>query len=132
MTAAAGRKPRRGVDRKGRSKRGGKFVRLGNGIISSPAWRSLSGSAIKYYVEIRRRYNGTNNGDLSLSQREAAALLGMSGHTLQRVQDELAEKGFIKMTRRGGFCQRLASTWRLTDEKATGVGATHDYRNWTP
>ncbi len=50
MTA---KKPGRGVDRKGRSKKGGKFVRLGNSLLTSEAWRSLSGSAVKYYIELR-------------------------------------------------------------------------------
>ena len=43
----------------------------------SPAWRALSGNAIKVYIELRRRYNGGNNGDLSLSLDEGARLLSI-------------------------------------------------------
>ena len=126
------KKPGRGVDRKGRSKRGGKFVRLGNGLLTSEAWRALSGSAIKYYVELRRQFNGTNNGDLHLSLYEAHKRLGMAKDTTLRAQQELADKGFIRMTKRGGFHQRLATTWALTDEPAPTAAPAYDYRNWRP
>ena len=73
----ATKKPGRGVDKTGRSRRGGKFVRLGNGMLTSPAWRSLSGSAVKYYIELRREFNGNNNGEIHLSLEEAKKRLGM-------------------------------------------------------
>ena len=75
VSAANGRG--RGIDRQGRSKRRGKFVALGNGLLTSAAWRSLSGGAIRYYIELRRRFNGMNNGELHLSVREAVDALGM-------------------------------------------------------
>jgi hypothetical protein len=124
------KKPRRGVDNKGRSKKGGKFVRLGDGMLTSEAWKSLSGSAIKYYIELRRRYNGANNGDLHLSLEEARKCLRMARDTVLRVQQELVDKGFIHMTKRGGFHQRVATTWALTDEPAFATLPTHDYKNW--
>ena len=83
----------RGVDNKGRSKKGGKFVRLGDGMLTSEAWKSLSGSAIKYYIELRRRYNGTNNGDLHLSLEEARKCLRMARDTVLRVQQEAGRQG---------------------------------------
>ena len=101
-------------------------------MAQSRAWRSLSGNAVKVYVELRSRYNGGNNGDLSLSLDEGARLLGIGKATVQRSFAELDEKGFIRMTQRGGFPQRLATTWALTDEPTPGAPATHDYRNWSP
>lgn len=124
------RNSERGVDRKGRSKRRGKFVALGDGMITSEAWRSLSGSAIKYYVELRRQFNGRNNGDLHLSLARANKLLGMAKDTVLRAQQELVDKGFIRMTMRGGFHQRLASTWALTDEAVPPTPASYDYKSW--
>ncbi len=126
------KKPGRGVNNKGRSKRGGKFVRLANSMLTSPAWRSLSGSAIKYYIELRREFNGTNNGEIHLSLEEAKKRLGMARDTALRVQLELIDKGFIRMTKRGGFHQRTATTWALTDEPAPASPPTHDYKNWRP
>ena len=121
----------RGINRKGRSKTRGKFVALGEGLITSPAWRSLSGGAIRYYIELRRRFNGVNNGELHLSVREAMVTLGMGTHTVLRAQSELVAKGFLRVKARGGFYQRLATEWTLTDESIGTATATHDYRKWT-
>jgi hypothetical protein len=65
-TSKAKRRPRR-ANAKGRSKTGGKFVQLRTALVTSEAFRSLSGSALKYYVELRHRYNGSNNGLIYLS-----------------------------------------------------------------
>lgn len=126
------KKSGRGVDRTGRSKKGGKFVSLGNGLLTSDAWRSLSGSAVKYYIELRRQFNGINNGSIHVSLEEANKRLGMAKDTTLRAQRELVEKGLIRMTKRGGFHQRLATTWALTDEPVPPTPPTHDYKNWRP
>ena len=129
MSTANGRG--RGINRKGRSKTRGKFVALGEGLITSSAWRSLSGGAIRYYIELRRRFNGMNNGELHLSVREAMDALGMGTNTVLRAQRELVAKGFLRVKAEGGFYQRMATTWTLTDEPMGGATATHDYRKWT-
>jgi hypothetical protein len=82
----------------------------------SLAWRSLSGSGVKVYVELRSRYNGRNNGDLSLSYGEAAGLLGLGKTTIKRAFDELAEKGFIIRMSEGHWYGRRAATWAVTDQ----------------
>lgn len=122
----------RGADRTGRSKKRGKFVALGDGLLTSEAWRSLSGSAIRYYIELRRRYNGINNGDLHLSLDEAKSVLRMGKATALKAQQELEKKGFIRKTKQGGFHQRLATTWALTDESTAAALPTHAYKNWKP
>ena len=126
------KKPSRGVNNKGRSRKRGKFVALGNGMLTSPAWRSLSGSAVKYYIELRREFNGSNNGDIHLSLQEAKKRLNMARDTALRAQQELVNKGFIRMTKRGGFHQRTATTWALTDEPAPATPPTHGYKTWRP
>ena len=95
-------KPGRGVDNKGRSKKGGKFVRLGDGLLTSEAWRSLSGSAVKYYLELRRQFNGMNNGDLHLSLNEANKRLGMAKDTALRRSQSYPKIGLPKSS--GGVC----------------------------
>ena len=126
------KKPGRGVDRKGRSKKRGKFVALSNDLLISEAWRTLPGSAVRYYLELRRRYNGANNGGLHLSLEEAKALLHMGKSTALRARLELEDRGFIRRTRTGGFYQQTATTWALTDERAPPMSPTFDYRNWCP
>ena len=88
-----------------RERKGGKFVRLGDGLLTSEAWRSLSGPAVKYYIELRRRFNGTNNGDLHLSLDEAKTMLHIGKTSALRAQQELEEKDLIRKTRKGGFHQ---------------------------
>ena len=123
-------KPGRGINRKGRAKRQGKFVALGDGLLTSDAWCSLSGGAVRYYIELRRRYNGLNNGELHLSLREAIQTLGMGQATAWRAQKELVEKGLIQRVEDGNFQTRLATTWRLTDEPAGKKLPTNDYKKW--
>ena len=126
------RKPGRGIDQKGRSKRGGQFVPIPVDMARSAAWRSLTGTAVKVYIELRSRYNGGNNGDLSLSLDEAARLLGIGKATAQRAFAELEKKGFIKLTKRGRWYGRMASTYAATDRPHGTHPQTNDWRGWQP
>ena len=97
----------------------------------SEAWRSLRGSSIKIYVELRSRYHGGNNGKLTLSMDEAARLLGVSKSTVQSGIAELIDKGFVKMTKRGHWYGRKATEYAVTDRRLDGRPATYDWRQWT-
>jgi len=98
----------------------------------SSVFRSLSGSALKVFIEIRTRYNGCNNGELSLSLDEAARLLGIGKGTAQRAFAELVEKSFLVMTRRGQWFGRQATTWRTTDKSCNCEMPTNDWKRWEP
>jgi hypothetical protein len=122
-----------GTNTKGRSKkRLGKFVGLGHLMVTSLAFRSLGGRALKYYVELRDRFNGTNNGYLHLSCDEAARLLHMSKATAMRAQRELGEKGFIISTKPGNWYARQAAEWALTDNPWMRNLPTNAWKNWRP
>jgi hypothetical protein len=71
------RHPRRGwrTDGKGRSIGQTRFVKLDHWLLKTPAWRSLSPASRALYVELAQRYNGANNGEISLSVRETAELV---------------------------------------------------------
>ncbi len=99
-------------------------------MAQSPAWRSLSGAALKVWVELRCRFNGRNNGQLSLSWDEAARLLGLGKGTVGRAFAELEAKGFIKMTKRGQWYGRRATTWAVTDKSYQGHLAAHAWKHW--
>jgi len=98
----------------------------------APAFRSLSGAALKVFLEVRARFNGGNNGELSLSLDEAARLLGIGKGTAQRAFAELQEKGFLRMTRKGQWYGRRATTWRTTDKGCNGDLPTNDWKRWQP
>ena len=101
-------------------------------MAQSSAWRSLGGAALKVWVELRCRFNGRNNGQLSLSWDEAARLLGLGKGTVGRAFAELEEKGFIEMTKRGTWYGRRATTWAVTDKSQQGHLATYAWKRWKP
>ena len=64
-------------------KRGaGRFVRLSERLQATAAWSDLKPGPRALYVEIRRRYNGMNNGRILLSHREAAEALNVHRNTV--------------------------------------------------
>ncbi len=101
-------------------------------MAQSAAWRSLSGAAVKVWVELRTRFYGGNNGKLYLSLDEAARLLGIGKATVQRAFKELETKGFIVKTRHGRWYGRMATQWRTTDKGADGDMPTYDWKRWVP
>jgi Helix-turn-helix domain len=121
-----------GIDQRGRSKREGQYFGLPYSMAHSLAFRSLSGGALKVFVELRCRFNGANNGKVFLSYQEAADLLGMSKSTAARAFAELKDKGFIKLACPGHFYGRRAAEWILTDCPLAGHPATRDWQAWRP
>src|SRR6478672_4150258 len=115
--------------RRGRGKAEEQYFGLSYAMAKSPAFRSLSGSALKVFIEIRTRFHGGNNGDLSLSLDEAAGLLGIGKGTAQRAFAELEDKGFLRMVRRGQWIGRQATTWRTTDRGCKGELPTNDWKS---
>ena len=105
-------------------------------ILKSRAWRSLSGAAVKVFFELHTRFNGGNNGKITLSMNEAAEALAIGKATAQRAFKELVEKGFIELTTPGNWYHRRAHEWRLTTKPMnTGKGkrvATNEWRLWSP
>jgi len=106
-----------------------RHVRLYHWMLKSPAFESLSVGARSLLVEIMKRHNGLNNGEISFSQREAGEGLGCSKNTATKWFWELENKGFIVATQRGSFHQKVrhATTWRLTMLECDGKQATKDF-----
>lgn len=98
----------------------GQYLPLPYAQLKSDAWRSLSGSAVRLWLELHTRYNGGNNGDLRLSYAEAGDLLRMGKATVQRAYAELVAKGFLVLEREGNWYNRRAHEWRLTTKPKNG------------
>lgn len=131
----ASKKPNTGgrkVDKKGRSKKGERFVKLEHYFLNSGAWRSLKPACRALYIELAQRYNGANNGEISMSAREAARLVHVSKDTAGKLFNELEEKGFIKCRQKGSFNWKIshASTWILTHYPFNDGLPTKDYMSW--
>jgi len=126
---------------KSRSKLGkrpeeGQYVNLPFAMLRSPAWRSLSGPAVKVWFELHSRYNGGNNGQFYLSMNEASDLLRLGKATVQRAFQKLQDKGFLVLVRKGDWYHRWAHEWRLTTKSVQTRqgkrGATNDWHSWQP
>jgi DNA-binding transcriptional regulator YhcF (GntR family) len=127
----------------GRTKRrkrsgGPRFVQLFHWMLDLPVWRSLSPRAVVAYLELARRYNGSNNGTLHLSVRELARAWNWSKASAARAIEELVDKGFIEITRNGGFNlkdrKRQATEYRLTVLfcDLTRQSASKTFTKWKP
>ncbi len=113
----------------GRSKIDGQYLALPYSTLHHAAWRNLSAPAIKVFLELRSRFNGSNNGKLRLSLQEGAKLLGMSKTTVGRALDELEKSGFISKTKEGHWYGRKAHEWASSDTPLDGHPATRDWQN---
>jgi len=111
-----------------------RFVSLPHYMIQSPAWRSLSTVSRSVFVELAAIYNGSNNGRIALSARDAAEAVGSSKDTAARAFTELIAKGFIERRSRGHFDRKSphASEYCLTLYPCdrTGTRASKAFMHW--
>jgi hypothetical protein len=113
-----------------------KHVRLHEWLMRTEAWRSLDPVARVIYIELCRRYSGSNNGRISFSVRQAADELSISKDTAGRGLQCLADRGFIRAEQVGSFTwkKRHATEWGLTEFGCdrTGALSSKDFARWTP
>lgn len=123
-------------DRRGRSKTTGPFVQLHHWMLQTPAWRALKASSRAVYLEVATRYNGTNNGTLALSARDAADRCNINKDTASQAFRELVAHGFIECVTPGGFSRKVrhATEWRLTQYRCDVTGAlpAKTFVRWRP
>lgn len=118
-----------------RGKKGGPaFVQIYHWMMASAAWQDLSSGAIATYLELKRRYNGKNNGTIGLGSRGAGEAVGKSKSTAARYLLELEVHGFIKRNKISSFNQkRLTIEWCLTElrDDSTSEPASKLFMSWT-
>jgi hypothetical protein len=110
-----------------------RFVKLRHWVLDTAAWRSLDPAAIAVYLQIAKRYTGSNNGRIAFSVRQAAKEVGPK--PARRGMCMLQARGFIVATKKGAFNHaRHATEWRLTEFKCdvTGEAASEDFRHQQP
>ena len=93
-----------------------RYFQLHHYMLNTDAWKALSAASRAVYIAVGSRYNGSNNGRLSCSVRDAASECNMAINTANRAFKELIALGFIEETRHGSLSRktRVASEWRLT------------------
>lgn len=91
------------------------FVALGKGLwLRSAEWRGLSPGTRDIYSVLKAKFNGANNGDISLHYSELRGIRGLAcNRSISRAFKELESKGWISKTRRGGL-YRYENKYRLT------------------
>ncbi len=111
-----------------------RFVSLPHWMLQSPAWRSLSPVARSIFIELAAIYNGSNNGRIALSVRDAAERVRCSKNTAARALAELTQKGFVDLCSRGHFDRKTphAAEYRLTLHRCdrTGERASKRFMSW--
>jgi hypothetical protein len=125
------------MSRYNKSKSKERYVILRYWMLQSPAWQSLPGGARALYVEIAQRYNGSNNGRIPYSVREAVQSLDISHHTGSHWLRILQDRNFIVCTKCGAFSLKTtkeASEWLLTEYASDypPAHATKDFMRWQP
>jgi hypothetical protein len=113
-----------------------RHVRLYHWMMQTAAWKGLSGNQRAIYVEMAARYNGSNNGRIPYSVRDAAAALRIGKATAARDLIVLQKRGFIVPVMKGAFSlkQKHATEWRLTEFNCDVTGAlpTKEFANRSP
>ena len=109
------------------------FVMIDEWLMSSQAWGSLKPGPRALYLELKRLYNGNNNGRIFLSQRHASDRLNIGRDTVSRYFSELLVKGFLIEI--SGHClgsdgYGKAAHYALTELPLNEKPATKDFMKW--
>jgi len=98
------------------------FAGIPRWVVETPAYKSLSGSAVKLLVLLAYQYKGKNNGDLCITHSLLKEYF-KSNTTMYKARDELYHKGFIDINAYGGksfdgkkMPHLYALTWEEVDD----------------
>lgn len=86
-----------------------KHIRLERYVYESEAWDSMGFAAQILWLALTYRHNGKNNGRIFLSYREARKKMKCGNSTIRRAFEELEDRRFIRVMKKGGFSQKHAT-----------------------
>lgn len=98
-----------------------RYITIPRKVALSTVYLSLSGTGVKVLTYLLTKYNGNNNGDLSLPKSDCLQL-NIARATLTRALRELQSKELITKTRQGVFrihgakCSLYAINWLPIDK----------------
>ncbi len=84
--------------------KGAQYVALYYPMLESEAWKALTAYDQAVYIEMRKEYNPAledPDQDFKFPINKKAKVIGMSGNTVARAIDNLIDKGFIRVKKRG-------------------------------
>jgi len=96
-------------------KRGGlQHVGIERRTLREEHWRELSAAAKIFYLHLKGRYNGSNNGKIKLPYSAMRGVRGCSNrHAVSKAIKELEAKGWIIRKTKGGL-YRYENLYKLT------------------
>jgi DNA-binding transcriptional MocR family regulator len=115
-----------------------RHVRLYHYLMQTEARHSLKALERSIYVEMAARYagDGSNNGRIGYSIREAASTFRVGKSSAARALETLQDRGFIVARKKGAFSlkSRHSTEWRLTEFGCdlTGALPTKEFARWLP
>ena len=114
---------------------GGKHVQLHEWLQATEAWSTLKPGPRALYIELKRKFNGRNNGRIFMSHREAASKLNVHRNTVGAWFKALEERGIIRMEQGhhlGSDGYGKAAQWALCEMPThDGKPADHSLKRWT-
>lgn len=110
-------------------------------VMDSPGFKSLSPTYRAFYVDLRRQYNGYNNGQIVATEAFLRPL-GWARSTIGEGVEQLIKHGLIERVRKGGIASmsKIVSLYAFTDmfapaNKAKGtpnVSASYAFKHYVP
>ena len=76
-----------------------RHIRLTDSMLRSAAWHDLKATSIKLYLEIKRRYSGTNQNEICMPYASAAEIIDRK--SIRGCLDDLIVHGFIEVQHEG-------------------------------
>lgn len=112
----------------------GPHARIYHAWLKLPAWRALSGNAVKLLCTMLAEFRPSenNNGRLAWSDKRAGDAIGMSETSGRRALEELEVKGWIAIQRLGRMRRDMPTTYALAmyPNDETGEQATMAFKHW--
>jgi hypothetical protein len=114
----------------------GAYVAVPKAILKTPAWRAMLPGARLLWIELRGwlKNDGSNNGQIFRSCRDAAKAIGVEEGTIVRWSAALEHYGFIAKTTGGCLGVEgigIAPHYRFTDLPYGTHAATRDFEKWS-
>lgn len=133
----------RRTNNKGRNKGGGRFVSLPHAHMDTDAWKALNSTERDLFICIKRRFNGSNNGNIGLSLREACEYLNCGKQKAIKAFKRLEKVGFIEAVVKGAFDWKTtkegktrSTRWSITceprDYPDEAITAKNTFKTWKP
>ncbi|MDH4219971.1 MAG: helix-turn-helix domain-containing protein [Candidatus Aminicenantes bacterium] len=104
------------ISKRRRDKGHKSFVMLSRRMLRFEEWKDLSPAAKLFYIYLKGKYNGINNGGIQLHYSELKGVKGLSSpSTISKASKELERRGWIRRTKQGGL-HRYYNEYELTGD----------------